>query len=201
MDSLFSFGFVEEKNNQKKKKKGKTIKIKFKNLSFVLVLSDDENDVLNPKLTHLALTNVKESTRFSSCFITILVLVITTVALVVEWSLLQPIHNELVNKYKQDELLFYNRNSFCDLIDLEDFNMLTFPIACLFVFIFAIFSKRTSFLRNKFKSYFGPVIPLDFYIHIKRKFAAVVFAAISDELLDIVTQVVSGDTSGDEGLN
>jgi hypothetical protein len=191
---------VEEKNNQKKKK-GKTIKIKLKNISFVLVLSNDENDVLNPKLTQVALTNVKESTRFSSCFIAILMSIITTVALVVKWSLLQPIHNELVNKYKQDELLYYNRNSFCDLIDLEDFNLLTFPLACLFVLIFAIFSKRTSFMRNKFKSYFAPVIPLDFYIHIKRKFAAVVFAVISDELLDIVTQVVSGDTSGDGGSN
>ncbi len=200
MDSLFSVGFVEEKNNQKKKK-GKTIKIKLKNISFVLVLSNDENDVLNPKLTQVALTNVKESTRFSSCFIAILMSIITTVALVVKWSLLQPIHNELVNKYKQDELLYYNRNSFCDLIDLEDFNLLTFPLACLFVLIFAIFSKRTSFMRNKFKSYFAPVIPLDFYIHIKRKFAAVVFAVISDELLDIVTQVVSGDTSGDGGSN
>jgi hypothetical protein len=128
-------------------------------------------------------------------------LIITTIALIVKWLLLQPIHNELVDKYKQGELLFYERNSFCDLIDLEDFNMLTFPIACLIILIFIIFSKRTSCMRQKLKGYCAPVIPIDFYIHIKRKFAAVVFAVIADELLDIVDQVITGNTSEGEGLN
>ncbi len=56
-------------------------------------------------------------------------------------------------------------------------------------------------MRQKLKGYFAPVIPIDFYIHIKRKFAAVVFAVIADELLDIVNQVITGNTSEGEGLN
>ena len=201
MESLFLFGSVKKNKNRKKKTKGKTIRTKFKNISFVVVLRNDPDDVANPRLTHIALTNVKASTRFSSCLVAVLMLVIATVALVIEWSLLQPIHNELINKYYQQELLYYNRNSFCDLIDLEDFNMLTFPIACLIVLIFIMFSKRASCMRQKLKGYVAPVIPIDFYMHVKRKFAAVVFAIIADELLDIVTQVINGDTSEGDGMN
>lgn len=127
-------------------------------------------------------------------------IVITTAALLIKWSLLQPIHNELVKKFQQDEPLFYTRNSFCNLIDLADFNMFTFPIACCVIFIFIIFSKRTSCMRNKFNGYFAPVIPIDFYSHIKRKFAIVVFAIIADELLDIINQILNGNSSNANGL-
>jgi hypothetical protein len=127
-------------------------------------------------------------------------LIVTVVALVVKWSLLQPIHNELVNKYKKNETIFYQRNSICNLIDVSDLNMLTFPIACFLILIFASFSKRTSYRRNKLNGYIAPVLPIDFYIHIKRKFAAVVFAIIADELLDIVNQIIAGNTSTGQGL-
>ncbi|CAF0783583.1 unnamed protein product [Adineta steineri] len=161
---------------------------------------NDQNIGLNPNLTHVVIVNVKRSARLSSCFIAILMLIVTTVALVTKWSLVQPIHNELVKKYQEQDLLFYTRKSFCRLIDFEDFNMLTFPIACLLVIIFIIFSKRTSCMRQKLKGYIAPVIPIDFYMHIKRKFAAVVFAIIADELVDIVSQVLLGETSNDDGV-
>ncbi|UJR33960.1 hypothetical protein I4U23_021376 [Adineta vaga] len=154
----------------------------------------------NQNLKHIALANVKQSARFSSCFTAILMVIVTIVALIVKWLLIQPIHDELVKKYNDNEPLFYQRNSFCAIIDYSDFNLLTFPIACFLVLVFVIFSKRTTCLRKKLKGYIGPVIPLDFYIHVKRKFAAVVFAIIADELLSIVIQVLVGDTSKDQGV-
>ena len=78
--------------------------------------------------------------------------------------------------------------------------MLTFPIAFLLIVIFAIFSKRTSCMRGKCKDYFVPVLPLDFYVHIKRKFAAVIFAIIADELLSIIRQVLTDNSSSNYGL-
>ncbi|CAF0776749.1 unnamed protein product [Rotaria sp. Silwood1] len=159
-----------------------------------------QNDLSNPTRIHMAFTDVKESARFSSFFIAILMLIITVTGLIVKWSLLRPIHNELVNKYKRADLLFYERNSICTFIDLEDFNMLTFPVACFFLLIFIIFSKRTSCMKQKLNGHIAPIVPIDFYVHIKRKFAAVVFAIISDELLDIVNQVINGNTPKGEGV-
>lgn len=78
--------------------------------------------------------------------------------------------------------------------------MLTFPIAFLLILIFAILSKRTSFMRGKCKGYFAPVLPLDFYVHIKRKFAAVIFAIVADELLFIIRQVLTDNSSSNQGL-
>ncbi|CAF2333515.1 unnamed protein product [Rotaria sp. Silwood2] len=160
----------------------------------------NENDLRNPPWMHMALTDVKQSARFSSFVIAILMLIITVAGLTVKWSLLQSIHNELVNKYKRADLLFYERNSICNIVDLEDFNMLTFPVACFFILIFIIFSKRTSCMKKKLNGYIAPIVPIDFYVHIKRKFAAVVFAIIADELLDIINQVINGNTSQDQGV-
>ncbi|CAF0739179.1 unnamed protein product [Rotaria sordida] len=160
----------------------------------------NQNDLPNSTLTPMALINIKQSARFSSFSIAILMLIITAAGLTVKWSLLQPIHNELVNKYKRADLLFYERNSICNIIDLEDFNMLTLPVACFFMLIFIIFSKRTSCMKKKLNGHVAPIVPIDFYTHIKRKFAAVVFAIIADELLDIVNQVINGNTSKEEGV-
>ena len=178
----------------KYKKTFKRLKIFFFNLELIRMIYS----LL--KLTDVALTNVKRSARFSSCFIAILMLIITVLALITKWLLLKPIHNELVDKYKQEEPVFYQRQSFCNLIDLEDMNMLTFPIACFLLIIFIIFSKRTSCGKQNLHSYIGPVIAVDFYVHIKRKFAAVIFAIIAEELLDIINQVLNGESS-EGGLN
>lgn len=125
--------------------------------------------------------------------------VIAIMALITKWLLLQPIHDELVRKYRNSELLFYERQPICDVIDLQDFNLITFPVACFLTLIFIVFSRRTSFMRKKCNGYIGPVVPLDFYMHVKRKFAAVVFAIVADELLDIINQVINGNTSNGEG--
>ena len=167
----------------------------------ILFLRNNPNDLVNPKLSHVALTRVKQSARFSSCLTAILTIIITTIALIIKWLLLQPIHNEIVNKYKNGELLIYERISFCDIIDLEDFNVLTLPIAVFIILIFIVSSKRTSCMPEKLHGYIAPVVPLDFYINIKRKFFAVVFAAIADDLLNIVNQVINGDTPQADGLN
>lgn len=147
----------------------------------------------------MALINVKQSARCSSIIVAVLTFTVATGGLLVKWSLLQPIHNELVSKYQQQEPVYYERNSFCAIIDLQDFNMLTFPIACCLILIFIVFSKRSSCMPGKCKGYIAPVLPLDFYIHVKRKFAAVVFAVIADDLLDVVTEVITGNTSTDQG--
>ena len=152
-----------------------------------------------PTLATTALTNVKQSARWSSCLLGILMAVIAVMALITKWLLLQPIHDELVRKYGNSELLFYERQPICDVIDLQEFNLITFPVACLLTLIFVVFSRRTSFMRKKCHGYIGPVVPLDFYMHVKRKFAAVVFAIVADELLDIINQVINGNTSNGEG--
>ena len=161
--------------------------------------TDKSKDVPKLKYTDVALTNVKQSARFSSCIIAVLMIIVTALALMTEWLLVKPIHNEMVRKFEERDQLFFERNSICGIIDLSDFNMLTFPVACLITLIFILRSKRSSFMRPKLKGYIGPVIPIDFFLHIKRKFAAVVFAIMSNELLDIINQAVNGNTSKGEG--
>ena len=199
MDLQFGVLLDGKNNNPRERRKSK--KKNIRNLQSFCIPSVRTNEIhpVNPKLTAIALTNVKQSARCSSLIIALLVFIVATIALIVKWLLLQPIHNELVNKYQEKEPVYYDRNSFCDIIDLQDFNLLTFPIACFLILIFVIFAKRTSCLREKCKGYVAPVIPLDFYIHVKRKFAAVVFAIVADELLDIITQVLTGNTSSNQG--
>lgn len=199
MDSRFFVQFVEKNINQKLRSKSKSNLKSLKNIFFILSIRDKQNHLLHRKLTQVALINVKQSARFSSCTIVLLMLIIIIGSLITKWLLLQPIHNELVNKYNQNESIYYERNTFCNLIDLEDFNMLTFPITCFLILLFIIFSQRTSCMRGKCKGYFAPILPLDFYIHIKRKFAAVIFAIIADELLNILNEVFTESDSSDQG--
>jgi hypothetical protein len=56
-------------------------------------------------------------------------------------------------------------------------------------------------MPEKLHGYIAPIVPLDFYINIKRKFFAVAFAAIADDLLDIFNQVINGDIPQADGLN
>ncbi|CAF0965327.1 unnamed protein product [Rotaria sordida] len=51
-------------------------------------------------------------------------------------------------------------------------------------------TKRVSFQRGKIcKGYIGIPIPLDFFVHVKRTFSAVIFAVSADELLEIASQL------------
>ncbi|CAF1667935.1 unnamed protein product, partial [Adineta ricciae] len=159
-----------------------------------------KNPKLNSKLSDVAVVNVKRSFQLSSCLVFILMIIVATVALVIKWLLLQPIHNNLVQKYTNSELLYYHRISFCDVIDRDGYDLISLPVAGFFIIVFVIFSKRTSCLRQKLRSFIGPVIPMDFYIHVKRKLAAVIFAVIADDLLSIVIAVINGEGTQGEGV-
>ena len=112
-------------------------------------------------------------------------------AVIVKWTLLKPIHAEIIGKFKRDEPVFFQRHSACRTIDLRDeFNIVTFPAACLLIVLFSLVTKRVSFQKGKgCKGFTGIAIPLDFFSHVKRTFAAVVFTIFADELLEIVTRI------------
>ena len=80
------------------------------------------------------------------------------------------------------------------MIDLTGrFNLLTFPVACLFIILLTIITKRAAFYRNRFcRGYIGIPIPFDFFGHVKRTLAAVIFAIFADELLEIASEIISG---------
>ncbi|CAF3443085.1 unnamed protein product [Rotaria sp. Silwood1] len=151
------------------------------------------------KLINVAIEHVKKSTPISSSFIAILMIIVAIGTLLAKWSILKEIHAEIVNKYKNKEPIYFNRKSFCDILDIQQFNVVTFPVACLVVIICMITTKRISFMRNKCYGYGAPPVPLDFLSHLDRKFAAVIFAIIADELFGIVQQL--GESSGlNEGI-
>ncbi|CAF0739997.1 unnamed protein product [Adineta ricciae] len=114
--------------------------------------------------------------------------------LVVKWSILKPIHDEVVYKYENNQSVYFNTHSVCPIINFRaDFNIFTFPIACLLILLFVIITKRVSSRHNRYcKGYFGIVIPLDFFGHVKRTLAAVIFAVFADELLDIANELLAG---------
>ena len=123
--------------------------------------------------------------------------------IVVKWSILKPIHDEVVNKYENNQSVYFNTHSVCRIINFRaDFNIFTFPIACLLILLFMIITKRISSLHKRYcKGYFGVVIPLDFFGHVKRTLAAVIFAVFADELLDIANELLAGGRkSTNQGL-
>lgn len=122
-----------------------------------------------------------------------------------KWSILKPIHEEIVEKFYRREPLYFTKHPICRVIDLTDrFNLITFPVACLFIVLLSVITKRSAFYRNRCcRGYIGIPIPLDFFAHIKRTLAAVIFAIFADELLDIALEIVSGNNgqSSDQGKN
>jgi hypothetical protein len=84
----------------------------------------------------------------------------------------------------------------------EEFNMFTFPIACFLVLLFIVTTKRKSSQENSYcYGYFAIPIPLDFFAHVKRTFAAVIFAVVADELSNLVNQFINrNSSSADEGV-
>jgi hypothetical protein len=127
-------------------------------------------------------------------------IILVGIALVSKWSIIQPIHNEIVHKYQTDEPIYYIQNSFCNIINLKEFNVITFPFACLLIILFIIRTKRTSFMRDKCYGYGAPPMPVDFISEIDRKFAAVVFAICADELLSIIQEVINGSSTKVNGV-
>ena len=118
--------------------------------------------------------------------------ILAATALLSTWAIIQPIHNEIVHKYETQQPVYYTPNSICKVMNIRQFNMLTFPFACFLILVFIIRTKRTSLLRDKCYGYGGPPVPVDFLSHVDRKFAAVVFAICADELLSILEQAIGG---------
>lgn len=125
------------------------------------------------------------------------IVILGTIALIIKWIVLNNIHKEIIYKYQHNEPLFYNRPAVCGIIYLrEEFNMFTFPLACLLIFLFTVMTKHQSTRVNKCcNTRFALPIPLDFFAHIKRTFAAVTVAIVADELSGIATQFISGNGS------
>ncbi|CAF1129155.1 unnamed protein product [Didymodactylos carnosus] len=147
----------------------------------------------------VAVGHLKKTCSISLVIITALILPIAAAALIVKAFLLKPIHNDIVNKYETNQTLMYQPNDICSVIDLQDFNMLTFPVACALIILYAIISKRNSLKNTLCHGYLAPPVPLDYFARIKRKLAAIIFAVTANELLEIVYQVLTENKSDGEG--
>jgi hypothetical protein len=119
-------------------------------------------------------------------------IIIASAALVGYWSIIQSIHDEIVYKYETGQPVYYIQKSFCSVMNFQQWNILTFSVACFLILLFIMQTKRTSLSVNKCSGYGGPPIPVDFLSHMDRKFAAVVFAICADELLSIMEEAISG---------
>jgi hypothetical protein len=148
-----------------------------------------------PTLIDLAAKAARRTARLESCITTVFVCILAAAASLATWGIIQPIHDEVVRKFKSREPVYFTENSICRVIDLQDFNVLTFPVACFLIILFIIRTKRTSLLRDKCYGYGGPPIPIDFLSHRDRKFAAVVFAICADELLTILEEAINGGST------
>jgi len=155
--------------------------------------------VKHPKLVDVALKTTYRSARLSSCIVAFFMVIVTVSALLIKWSIIRSIHNDIVGKYERNESTYFTPNSFCNVIRSEEINLITFPIACFLILVFIIRTKRTSLLRDHCHGYGAPPIPADFLSHIDRKFVAVVFAICSDELLKIIDQTINGGSSSSGG--
>ena len=155
-------------------------------------------NIENPKLIDLALKTAYRSARFSSCIIGCFMLIVTICALLIKWTIIRSIHNEIVDKYQRNQTIYFTPNSFCRIFKLEYSNLITYPIGGLCILIFIVRTKRTSCLREHWHGYGAPPIPADFLSHIDRKFVAVVFAICSDELVKIMNELINGSSSSDD---
>ncbi|CAF1010459.1 unnamed protein product, partial [Didymodactylos carnosus] len=115
------------------------------------------------------------------------------VTLLIRYLLIKPIHNEIAGKYSRNESLYYEPNRICSIIDLREFNMLTFPAACALIILFALLLKRNSLKKNACHGHLAPPVPFDYFGKIKRKFAAMVFAILAIELYDLIYKAVTID--------
>ena len=154
----------------------------------------------DPRLIDIALRRARQSARLSSCVNFFLTVLLAVIALLVKWSLIQPIHDEVVQKYQMHQTTYYEQNYICQIINLQDFNVLTFPVACFLILVFTACSQRTSFMRDKGHGYGSAPMPLDFLSHFDRKFVGVVFAVCVDELIIIFQDVISGSGKKGQGV-
>lgn len=99
----------------------------------------------------------------------------------------------MVEKFNQNQPIFFTKHFFCEVVDLTGrFNLITFPVACLCIVLFAVITKRAAFYPDRCcRGYFGIPIPFDFFAHVKRTLAAVIFAIFADELLEIALEILT----------
>ena len=117
-----------------------------------------------------------------------------------KWAIIQSIHNEIVDKYQTNQPIYYTQHSICRIINLQNFNVITFSVAGFLILLFMITTKRTSCLRDKCHGYGSLPIPIDFLLHIDRTFATVVFAVISDELIALLERAIFGTSKETGGI-
>ncbi|CAM4805220.1 unnamed protein product [Rotaria magnacalcarata] len=144
--------------------------------------------------------NTTSRSLIRSYLIVLSTLVVALLGLVVKWSILQPIHNEIVEKFHQNRSLFYDSHRLCHVLDYNKFNMILFPISCLLIVIFALEHRRVSCMINLWHGHFASPVPLDFFTHSDRKFVAVTFAICANELLEIINQTLNGSTPPEHGI-
>lgn len=119
-------------------------------------------------------------------------MILAAATLITRWILIQPIHDDIVDKFNRSQPLFFKRHPICDVIEIRDeFNIITFPAACLLFVMFSVTSKRVSFHHGKgCKGYIGVPIPFDVFAHVKRTFAAVIFSVSADDLIEIANRAL-----------
>ena len=141
----------------------------------------------------------RQKLSYTTAIGTILLAVFT---LIVKWIILKSIHEEIIDKFKNQRPIFFKRHSICRIIDLTvEFNLFTFPVACFIILLFTITTKRISLRRNKYCcDYIGIPIPLNSFARVSRTLAAVIFGIFADELLSIANDVLRGNSwSSDKG--
>ena len=151
-----------------------------------------------PKLVDVTINHVKKSAQLTSCLIGISTLIVAAITLIGKWIILRDIHKEVVDQYDDHptEPLYFTLKPFCDVLALQDFNVITFPVACALVILCTLVTKRISFMKKYCHGYGAPAMPFDFLLHSDRKLAAVIFAIIAGDLLDIVQSVINGSSRG-----
>ncbi|CAF1132269.1 unnamed protein product [Adineta ricciae] len=154
-----------------------------------------------PFVLHVAKIRAKcDSSSWITLFGTIILALCATM---IKYFNLKSIHTEIIDKLNNNQSLFYNRPSFCSSVYVKaGFNVITFPIACFLILLFAFISKRQSSKANQScRNYIAAPIPLDFFTCVRRTFAAVIFALFADELSTIANQLINGNTvTTDQGI-
>lgn len=137
----------------------------------------------------------------SSIFIAILTVIIAALGIIGKWLLIQPIHDEIADKYKKNQSLYFEQGSFCEKTFTEEFNIITFSVACFLILLLIVCTKRTSkLLPNLFYGYGGVPMPIDFFSHEDRIFAGFIFAVSADDLFEIISSVINGTATQGEGV-
>lgn len=128
-----------------------------------------------------------------SFIIVFFTLLLAATTLTVKWILTKRKHDEVIDKLNNDQALYFTRSSFCRVFDVtKDFNIIMFPMSILFFLIFTLATRRVSLCRNRCSfPFIGPPIPMDFFVHVRRLFAAMVFAIFADEFSEIFDQIFS----------